>query len=822
MEIPSVADMSSKESGSEARGIAHAKTLRRILDILARHHEDADLDMVRDAFRLATHVHALQERKADHQPYIVHPLAVALACAEQRMDDVSVASAILHDCIEDVDETFDLRPAILREALGDLLAGIFEDLLAAGPGEGISRAKPDKDKVKDLLTAVVALRFGPEVVGIIEGLTKLRTEDVSLDRDAKTATLVKLVKTTAADDIRAIVIKIYDRCDNIRTIDVFSEDKRRRIATETMQFYVPIATRLGFFHEAREMEDHVMRVLQPEVHEIIRDWLETNDKRIRWRVEREVREITDELAEMGVSCRSSLYPKGIFSIFQGLPAKEHLRRRIGEGVNFNLCLVVDSEDACFRTLHLVHQHFTHLPARVRDFINNPKVNGYQSLHTICTGHKLPKIQVLVRTEEMDLDNHLGVISQLHAGKLEETGWLRDIIESFQTLGSDDLLQFTSRVAFAEIDVFTPLGEARKLPEGATALDFAYEIHTEVGSRARVALVDGRVRPLGTVLRSGQRVEIVTSGDVQPSYQWFGQVTTPKATVAIRKALQQIEKDAAEQEVQRFQRFCRRKLHVKLALGSVEFAQFLDNLGLASAEALGREIHAGRTDYDHLIPALVEVLPARDFESLVEVLDEEGVLDTEGTVTQEGDDEDTLRSLVHEAVSEHVQREEPPEEPIEIAGVRHKLPLRLAGCCRPRYGDDIIAYTSRGRGASIHQRSCGAVQRMVEQGSARVADARWARKPQLQLVRYDITGHDRRGLFLSVSSKLAEMGIDAQAIKLTAGADALARGYARLELDDLSDREDIARKLRVIPGITSVSIREGHSKDGDRRIPQDDD
>ena len=821
MEIPSVADMSSKESGSEARGIAHAKTLRRILDILARHHEDADLDMVRDAFRLATHVHALQERKADHQPYIVHPLAVALACAEQRMDDVSVASAILHDCIEDVDETFDLRPAILREALGDLLAGIFEDLLAAGPGEGISRAKPDKDKVKDLLTAVVALRFGPEVVGIIEGLTKLRTEDVSLDRDAKTATLVKLVKTTAADDIRAIVIKIYDRCDNIRTIDVFSEDKRRRIATETMQFYVPIATRLGFFHEAREMEDHVMRVLQPEVHEIIRDWLETNDKRIRWRVEREVREITDELAEMGVSCRSSLYPKGIFSIFQGLPAKEHLRRRIGEGVNFNLCLVVDSEDACFRTLHLVHQHFTHLPARVRDFINNPKVNGYQSLHTICTGHKLPKIQVLVRTEAMDLDNHIGVISQLHAGKLEETGWLRDIVESFQTLGGADLLKFTSRVAYAEIDVFTPLGDARKLPEGATALDFAYEIHTEVGDHARVALVDGRVRPLGTVLQSGQRVEIVTSGDVQPSYQSFGQVITPKATVAIRKALQQIEKDAAEQEVERFLRFCRRKLQVNLDPAGPEFLQFLENLGLVSAEALGHEIHAGRTDYDHLIPALVEVLPSTDFDGLLEVLDEQGVL-AESTVTSEGDDEDTLRSMIHEAISEHVHKDEPPEEPIEIVGVRHKLPLRLAGCCRPKYGDEIIAYTSRGRGASIHKRSCGAVQRMVEQGSARVADARWARPPQLQLVRYDITGHDRQGLFLSVSSKLAEMGIDAQAIKLTAGADALARGYARLELDDLSDREDIARKLRVIPGITSVSIREGHSKDGDRRIPQDDD
>jgi len=797
--------MSSTHNGSATDPSRHSEALESLLSTLAQYNDAPDLDMVRDAFALARHVHAKQRRKVDRQPYIVHPLAVAQTCAAMQMDDISVAAAILHDCIEDVDSQFDLDESRMEEALGPLLAGIIEDLLAAGPGEGLSRAEPDEAKLKDLLTAVVALRFGPEVVRITSGLTKLRQREVGEASNAKLETLKKLLKATATEDIRTIVIKIFDRCDNIRTIDVFPTDKQRRIAEETLQFYVPIATRLGFFREAREMEDHVMRVLQPEVYQVITEWLRTNDKRLRWRVDRVVQEIQDELAEMEIACSATLYAKGIFSIFQGLPAKEHLRRRIGEGCNFNICFVVDDEDACFRTLNLVHSKFKHLPARVRDFINNPKINGYQSLHTICTGHKLPNIQVLIRTEEMDLENHLGVVSRLRSGELEGTNWLQGLVESFQTLGTADLLKLTSQVAFAEIDVFTPLGESRKLPEGATALDFAYDIHTEVGNHARVSVINGQMRPLATVLRSGQRVEIVTSGEVRPSYQWFSQVITPKANIAIRKALQRNEDEDSEAEVTKFLRFCRRKLQVDLDPGSRQFGDFLASLGLRDARALGRELMAGRTDYDHLIPAVVAATPSSNLDGLIEVLGEEGVLSDEAV--EEFDDEDTLRTLIHDAVSEHVRGEDPSETTIEIDGIRHALPTRLAGCCHPKYGDDIVAYTSRGRGASIHRRSCRAVQRMVEQGSAHVAAARWRRPPRRHLVRYDITGHDRRGLFLSVSSKLAEMGIDAQAIQLSAEPDGSARGYARLEIDDLTDRGEITRKLRAIAGITSVRIRE---------------
>ena len=797
--------MSSTDNGPPKDPSTQHEALERLLATLAAFNEAPDLEMVRDAFALARRVHAKQQRKVDLQPYIVHPLAVAQTCASMRMDDISVAAAILHDCIEDVDSQFDLGEEAMEEALGPLLAGIIEDLLAAGPGQGLSRSEPDEAQLKDLLTAVVALRFGPEVVRITSGLTKLRQSEVGTASNAKLETLKKLLKATATEDIRTIVIKIFDRCDNIRTIDIFASEKQRKIAEETLQFYVPIATRLGFFREAREMEDHVMRVLQPEVYRVITEWLKTNDKHLRWRVDRVVQEIQDELAEMEIACSAILYAKGIFSIWQGLPAKEHLHRRIGEGCNFNICFVVDDEDACFRTLNLVHSKFKHLPARVRDFINNPKINGYQSLHTICTGHRLPNIQVLIRTEEMDLENHLGVISRLRSGELQGTNWLQGLVESFQTLGTEDLLKLTAQVAFAEIDVFTPLGEPRKLPEGATALDFAYDIHTEVGNHARVAVINGQMRPVSTVLRSGQRIEIVTSNEIRPSYQWFSQVATPKANVAIRKALQHNEDEDSQAEVTRFLRFCRRKLQVDIEPGSRQFGDVLASLGLSDARALGRELMSGRTDYDHLIPAVVAATPSANLDGLIEVLGEEGVLTDEDV--DEFDDEDTLRSLIHEVVTEHVRGEDPAETTIEIEGTRHPLPTRLAGCCHPKYGDEIVAYTSRGRGASIHRRSCRAVQRMVEQGSAHVADARWRRPPRKHLIRYDITGRDRRGLFLSVSSKLAEMGIDAQAIQLSAKQGGSARGYARLEVDDLTDREEIARKLRAIAGVTSVHIRE---------------
>ncbi len=743
----------------------NTRIFNAILDTLTERTAHPDLERVRDAYELATRVHADHIRKKSGEAYIVHPLSVALECAEHWMDDVSVAAAILHDTVEDADDSFELSIEALDE------------------------------------------RFGREVAHIVDGLTKLRHEEVVTD--PKLATLHKLLTAAVTEDIRTIVIKIFDRVDNIKTVDVFGPEKQRRIATETLRFYVPIAARLGFFKEARVMEDHVMAVLQPDVYKTVTRWLGANNKRIGKQVDRVVGDIKATLDSMGIQCSSLYYHKGIYTISEALENQGLPLSRLEESCNFNLCLVVDDVDACFRTLNLVHRRFVHLPARFRDFINNPKVNGYQSLHTLVTGPGIPKIQVLIRTEEMHTANHIGVVSQLRAGQVEDTSWLDELVDSFQSVGSGQLMDLASRVFFPEIDVFTPTGEKLKLPEGATALDFAYQIHTEVGDQARAAVIDGHPRPLKTALRSGNRVRILTDEKNQPSYQRLSWVTTTRATIALRRALQRAERQAFELELARFLKFCRKRLGVPLKASSPEFAALVETMELADGEALGRELHAGRLDYEHVLPHLAHVLPEGQVRKLVKVLGREALMSPDQVSETLGvDDEDSMRSTVEEVFGEHAQDGDPLHMPLRIDGLRYPIPVRLAGCCRPQYGDEILAHTARGRGATIHRRTCRTIRQMVEFWPASMAKAAWEGPPRMERVRFDILGRDRRGLLLAISGVLSEIKVDAQSIKLNAEEGGLARGYANLELNTLTDRDEVVQRLEAIPGITSVAIRTG--------------
>ncbi len=745
------------------------RKLENILAALARHGNDPDLDMVREAYETARTIHADQRRKVSNDAFVIHPLDVALACATHRMDAVSVTAAILHDCIED-----------------------------AEPALGLDRR-------------ALAARFGDEVATIVEGLTKLRAENVAGDEDAKAETLKKLLTTTATEDVRTIVIKIFDRVDNIRTVDVFAPEKQVAIARETVQFYVPLAARLGFFKQAREMEDHVMRVLQPDVYRAVTRWLGSNERRVDRAVDRVVRDIRATLEGMGIHLDSKLYHKGIYTIFSELQARRLPLARIDEGCNFNLRLIVDDIDACFRTLNLVHRRFVHLPARVRDFINNPKVNGYQSLHTIVTGPDIPKIQVLIRTHEMEVANHLGIISQLRRGRPGDTEWLDDLVDTLAAIDSDPdaVLSVTSRVFYPEIDVLTPAGDARKLPEGATALDFAYAIHTEVGDRALAAEIDGQTRPLRTALGSGNRVKIVTSDQVRPSYERIGWVTTTRAQVALRRSLQRLEREAIAAETTRLLQFLQRKLGVVLRPDMPEFQALLASLLLQSEWDLGKALYTGRLHVDHVVPHAIEMAPSLSTATVIKLLSREGILSgEEAAAIRSVAEEERRRILLADAVRAYLDRRGPGDVNVTIQGMMHAIPVRLAGCCRPDFGDDIVAYVSRERGAAIHRRTCRSIRYPLAYRSAHVVEARWKGPPRLRRVRVELAGHDRRGLLLNISHVFAELKIDAQAVQLDASVDGEARGFALLEVTELTNLDDVAQRIEAIPGITAVTVREG--------------
>jgi len=738
--------------------------LNQVLEELVSHHEDADVEMVRDAFRFASEIHQSHLRKGGG-PYIVHPLSVAEMCANHWMDDVSVAAAFLHDCIEDADAE------------------------------------------RGLSTAVLSERFSPEVARIVHGMTKLRHEEVGSTDAARRETLNRLLSASAHEDIRTIVIKIFDRCDNIRTVDVHRPEKRDRIASETLRFYVPIAARLGFFGEAREMEDHVLRVLHPEVHQAVTRTLDKSDKALRPKISRIARELQTTLSRMGVRLTYRFYQKGVNTIRESLRAEGLPLERMDEGCNFNLCLVVDSVDACFRCLNLVHRKLVHLPMRVRDFINNPKINGYKSLHTICTGPEIPKIQVLIRTEEMELADRIGVISQLLDGGPEDVGWLHELVDSLNFAGTEQLMEETARVYFAEIDVLTPTGEPRKLPRGATALDFAYCIHTEIGNRADHAVIDGQPRHLRTTLRSGQTVEIVTATDAHPRAQWLGWVATNAAANAVRKALVAAERLAIAHEVERFFEYCRRELGVDIQMDSSLARAMMSHLHVASVGEIGREIYAGRLSYEHLVLALL-ALARSDVAGprLVDVLAADGVLDRaarEEAVSLE--DPVRLRSLLRDRLRGHLELRTPPASGIVIDGLRYAIPVHLAGCCRPEHGDEIVAYTSRSRGATIHRRNCRTIRHLMRLWPAQMAAASWGRLAASRTERFKLQAVDRKGLLLSIGGVLSGMKVGGQSIDLRVTKDGVVSGEVTLEISDLTSADEVLRRLKGISGMREVHI-----------------
>ncbi|HNX49211.1 MAG TPA: HD domain-containing protein [Thermoanaerobaculaceae bacterium] len=738
-----------------------AGQLEVILGQVAEANPTPDLELIRRAYTLASEVHRFQRRMGANEPYIVHPLAVAGTCAEHRMDDVSVAAALLHDCIED-------------------------------SRDGLRVTEP-----------MLASNFGSEVAAIVEGLTKLQRQEVAPSTDPKLATLVKLLRSTATADLRTIIIKVFDRCDNVRSLEVFSDEKLQRIALETRKFYIPIAARLGFYKQARLMEDDVMRVLQPEAFASVSGWLAREGKRVERELGEKAREISEHLHGMRVACSYRVYHKGVFSIHQASGVERPSLERLNDGCNYNLCLVVGDVEACFRALNVVHRKLAHLRDSVKDFINSPKVNGYQSLHSICTGPTLPRVQVLIRTHEMDVDGHIGVVSQLRGGRLQDHQWLDELLDFLEGDGGE-VLELTSQLTYAEAEVITPQGQVHKVPQGATALDYAYAIHTGLGERAAGAIIDGEVRPLRSVLRSGQRVEILTADDVRPTYERLDWVKTSRAALALRRAIRRTERGAFLAEAHAFFGFCQRRLDFPLDAGAPEVVGLLEALGLSDEEALGREIYAGRVAYDFLFAHLAASLPRPALDALLAELAREGVVDTSQIeVRQVLADEGATRLWIARTLLDRLQRKAFPEAPVAISGLWHSLPVRLAECCRPEFGDDIVALTAPERGATIHRWSCRDVRPLVQQSAPRLARASWKNPPRRQLAHLYLRGRDRRGLLQAIAEALVRMKLDAQSVQLAALSDGSAEGEIWLELPELISAAEVSERLASIPGLVQV-------------------
>lgn len=587
------------------------------------------IELVKRAFVIARDAHEGQFRSSG-EPYITHPVAVAAIIAEMRLDHEAVIAALLHDVIEDTPYT------------------------------------------EEQLTQ----EFGKSVAEIVEGVSKLDKLKFRTRQEAQAESFRKMI-LAMTKDIRVVLIKLADRTHNMRTLGSLRPDKRRRIAKETLEIYSPLAHRLGIEHIKDELEDLGFQAMYPQRYSVLQKVIRVARGNRKDMIQRIIEEIQGRLHEVKIKARVFGREKSLYSIYQKMRLKEQQFQSIMDIYAFRV--VVQDLDSCYRVLGQMHSLYKPRPGKVKDYIAVPKANGYQSLHTSMIGPYGVPVEVQIRTEEMDQMAEMGVAAHWvykQGGKNDGTTtqiraqrWLQSIIELQQSAGNsfEFIESIKSDLFSKEIYVFTPKGRIVELPKGATPVDFAYAVHTDVGRTCIGAKVDREPYPLSQALRSGQTVDIITSPSAYPSAGWLNFVVTGKARAGIRQTLKNLQRDEAV-KLGRSQLINALEPIKPEELNPQRVRSLLDELKLDTFEDLLAEIGLGNR--------INSVIAYRLLGETVEI-------DTDG------DQSNNKNSLI-------------------INGMNGLL-TSFAQCCHPIPGDPIKAYASPGKGLVIHHDACSNLQ-----------------------------------------------------------------------------------------------------------------
>ena len=581
-----------------------------------------ELGGIVDAYQFSAEAHAGQQRLSGH-PYITHPVAVAKILADLRLDAGTIKAALLHDVLEDTART-------------------LEDVQA---------------------------RFGTDVATLVDGVSKLDKLHFHSAAEAQAESFRKML-LAMVKDLRVILVKLADRLHNMLTIDALPAEKRRRIAKETLEIYAPIANRLGIYSLKIELEDLGFKAYLPFRYRVLESALRKATGTQRQFLRRVESSLTRTMAERGVDGRLAAREKNLYSIYSKMQRKHiHLSEIVDV---FGVRIVVPDVDTCYRVLGLVHHLYKPMPGRFKDYISIPRVNGYQSLHTTLFGPKGMPLEVQIRTEEMDRVAERGIAAHwqykavdkhTYGSEARARKWLQGLMEMQQAANSEEFLETVKVDLFPDkVYVFTPNGDILRLPRGATAVDFAYAVHTDVGNRCVAAKIDRRLVPLKTTLSNGDTVEILTTRSARPNPNWVNFVRTAKARNAIRAFLKSLKRDEARELGRRLLSQALRPYALNLRrLRKAQTGRLLEELGSADMEAVYEQLGLG----ERLAPVVAGMLAQQ-----IDVEEEAGA-----------------------------QR-----RPLDIAGTEGLL-VSYAGCCHPIPGDDIVGFMSSGRGVVIHRSNC---------------------------------------------------------------------------------------------------------------------
>ncbi|MGA9525493.1 MAG: bifunctional (p)ppGpp synthetase/guanosine-3',5'-bis(diphosphate) 3'-pyrophosphohydrolase [Myxococcaceae bacterium] len=727
----------------------------RLNDILQRvsaYHPDPDLDIIKKAYVYSAKVHQGQVRKSG-EPYLVHPLEVAGILAELKLDEASIVAGLLHDTIEDTLAT--------TEELSDL--------------------------------------FGPEVSILVDGVTKLSkfSASASLSQEEKQAENFRKMIIAMAQDIRVILVKLADRTHNMRTLDFMSPEKQQRIAQETLDIYAPLANRLGISWIKTELEDQSLKYLKPLEYGELADKLQKRMKERGKYIDEVVALLAEKLQERTLVGAVSGRPKHIYSIWKKMKAQGIEFEQVQDIIAFRM--IMPSLPACYEALGLIHQLWKPVPGRFKDFIAIPKPNMYQSLHTTVIGPLGQRIEVQIRTDEMHKIAEEGIAAHwaykegrnVVSKDDEKFAWLRQLMEWQQDLKDPKEFLETVKVDLFtdEVFVFTPRGDVRSLPRGATPVDFAFAIHSDVGSRCVGAKVNGKIVPLRYKLKNGDTVEILTSPAAHPSKDWLTFVKTSRAQQRIRGFIKQQQRDKSVQLGRELaeREFRRYGLNFNKLMKGGELKTQAHSMGYRIEEDLLAAIGYGKISPNQIIQRIVppEKL-AQDQKSQAQVAAQSsGMLGHSFTRMTE-----VAKKLVGRQSKSGVQ----------IGGVDDVL-VRFGRCCNPVPGDPIAGFITRGRGVTVHTVAC---EKALATDPERRVEVTWdVRGDFKRPVTLRVLTADRPGLLADISNTFSKRGVNISQANCRATGDDRAVNTFEVTISDLKQLTELMRSIESLSGVYSV-------------------
>jgi guanosine-3',5'-bis(diphosphate) 3'-pyrophosphohydrolase len=716
-----------------------------ILETVKSHHPEADLELLRKAYIFSAVEHKGQVR-ASGEPYLVHPLEVANLLAEMRMDPICVAVGLLHDVLEDTLTT--------------------------------------PDRIQEY--------FGADVLHIVEGVTKISKIPYATTEERQAETYRKML-LAMVDDIRVILVKLADRLHNMRTLKHLPEDRRIRISRETMDIYAPLAGRLGMAKIKNELEDLSFQYLDPDVYQDLAGRVDEKRKKARAFIEKVRAAVGEKLSEAGIEATIEGRIKRLHSIQQKLK-----RQRIDLDQVYDfvaLRVLVKSIPDCYAALGVLHNAWRPVPGRVKDFIAMPRPNGYRSLPTSVIGDDGHPFEVQIRTDEMHQVAEEGIAAHWKY-KEGRTGvgpdddafsWLRQLLEWQQEV--KDPHEFLNSLKLdlypEEVYCFTPLGEVRMLPRGATPIDFAYAIHTEVGHQCVGARVHGKMVPLRYKLQNGDIVEILTSAGHKPSRDWLGLTVTNRAKSKIRHYLNTAEKQQALEIGRKHLERELRRFDLSLKKVTAEPSPIV---------ALARELGVGQRLEDLFVAVGYGKVSARQV--LSRLLPPEKLA--------EPAEVEKPRPVV-DAVRRFLSRR---DERIKVKGTDDLLVYR-AKCCNPIMGEPIVGYITRGKGVSVHSLSCPNVRNLVYDPGRRI-EVEWGSAAGGGYdVRLAVDLEDRLGALAAVTAALASMKTDVRDMQVKTFDDNTAAIVLTVRINDLKHLDKVVKSVRGVKGVLDVA-RQGVS------------